>query len=203
MKSNPKKICKARAKSVISHKRNDSIEIPKDSPDSINIFLKDIINKQIPEYKNNFDELYRTYYMTTSDGYKIKYKIIRYTSNNIFLKCSQNNCAVNANLTLLSNDKIGIPDPDGNIIETTEDYNNKFYTEDHKISINLHKEYVKRYINLNYANLTKKEIFNKEENYLYLKMFCRQYYLNNPDKSHDDALTELAKKFNTNYEEEI
>lgn len=34
-------------------------------------------------------------------------------------------------------------------------------------------------------------------------MFCRQYYLNNPDKSHDDALTELAKKFNTNYEEEI
>ena len=52
MKSNPKKICKARAKSVISHKRNDSIEIPKDSPDSINIFLKDDKKKSKKKKKN-------------------------------------------------------------------------------------------------------------------------------------------------------
>ena len=56
---------------------------------------------------------------------------------------------------------------------------------------------------INFANLTKKEIFKKEYYYIYLKVFCRQYFLNYPDKPHDDALTELAKRFETNYNEEI
>lgn len=67
----------------------------------------------------------------------------------------------------------------------------------------MHKEFVKSYINENYANMTKKEVFNNKNNYIYLKLYCRQYFLNNPDKPRDDALTELAKKFETNYKEEI
>ena len=103
----------------------------------------------------------------------------------------------------MSNNTIGIPDPDGNIIEINNENNNKFIYEEHKIDLTLHKEFVKSYIYNNYANLTKKEIFNKENNYIYLKMFCRQYFLNNPDKARDDALTELSKRFETNYTDEI
>ena len=34
-------------------------------------------------------------------------------------------------------------------------------------------------------------------------MNYRQYFLNNPDKAYEDALTELAKRFEINYTEEI
>lgn len=82
-----------------------------------------------------------------------------------------------------------MPDRDGNLLEISDDIYNKFYSQNHKININLYKEYVKRYINQNFTNLTKEEIFNKEENNIYLKMYCSQYYLSNPDQSHDEALT--------------
>ena len=224
MKSNRKKISLAKLKSIISHRKNNSIEIPKDAPESVNLFikdenkkskiklkknktinitLKDIIIKQLPEYIINFDGCFRNYYDKTKAGYKIKYNVLRFNKDNILLRCSEKNCGIKAKLKLLSNSKIGIPDPDGNIFEINEEINNIFTSEEHKLDLNVHKESVKCYIFENYANLTQKEVFNKENNYIQLKFYCRQYFLNNPDKARDDALTELAKTFETNYNEEI
>ena len=187
MKSNRKKISLAKLKSIISHRKNNSIEIPKDAPESVNLFikdenkkskiklkknktinitLKDIIIKQLPEYIINFDGCFRNYYDKTKAGYKIKYNVLRFNKDNILLRCSEKNCGIKAKLKLLSNSKIGIPDPDGNIFEINEEINNIFTSEEHKLDLNVHKESVKCYIFENYANLTQKEVFNKENNYI-------------------------------------
>lgn len=118
MKSNPKKISIAKAKSVISHRKINSIEIPNDAPESVNLFLKednkktknkskknkiinfslkDLITKQIPEYINNFDGCFRNFYERTKDGYKIKYKVLRISQDIVIFKCSEKNCGIKQN----------------------------------------------------------------------------------------------------------
>ena len=41
MKVNPKKVSLFKSKSVISQRHNNPIEIPKDAPDAINLFIKE------------------------------------------------------------------------------------------------------------------------------------------------------------------
>lgn len=110
MKSNPKKISLAKSKSVISHRNNNSIEIPKDAPESVDLFLKeeknkykkklkknksinftlkDIISKQIPDYRSNFDANFRNYYDRTKEGYKIKYNVLRFSKIIFFLNAQK------------------------------------------------------------------------------------------------------------------
>ena len=113
MKANPKKICNSIERNLLFLINvMIQVEISKDSPYSINIFLKEdikilnpnkkmkktinitlknSITKQLPEYLYKFDELYRNYYLTTVDSYKIKYNVIRFTTKNIYLKCPKNN----------------------------------------------------------------------------------------------------------------
>ena len=58
--------------------------------------------------------------------------------------------------------------------------------------------------NFNFPNIIKNELFNdKDTSNIYLKYYCRKYYLIYPEESTDITLAQLSKKFSLNYDEEI
>ena len=75
------------------------------------------------------------------------------------------------------------PDPDGSII-SYENNNNYF-------------------IDINFPNIIKNDLFNKNNFDLYLKYYCRKYLIINPDEPTDVALTNLSIKFKTDFQNEL
>ena len=94
------------------------------------------------------------------------------------------------------------PDPDGNII-SYENNNNYFVSDSHNFPIELHKSYVKGYIDINFPNIIKNDLFNKNDFDLYLKYYCRKYFIINPDEPTDVALTNLSIKFKSDFQNEL
>lgn len=94
------------------------------------------------------------------------------------------------------------PDPDGNII-SYENNNNYFVFDSHNFPIELHKSYIKGYIDINFPNIIKNDLFNKNDFDLYLKYYCRKYFIINPDEPTDVALTNLSIKLKTDFQNEL
>lgn len=221
MKVNKKKVAIYKANCIVSNRNYNTEEIPIEDKDNINIYLnnnslnikkpklkninnkiKNIVETYLKDYKDNFDSYYKKFTYYTKDNYIIKYNISNWTKDYINLKCADIKCGVLAKLYIYNEKHLAFPDDEGNIIKE-ETINKKFMSEEHKIPEKFHKSYIKDYIYKNFSNLTKKEIFNTDKEDLYLHEYCRQFFLNNPDTSTFDALNELAKKFKTDYNQEI
>jgi hypothetical protein len=105
MKPNNKKISIAKSKSVISQKKKENLDIPKDSPEILNKFLnqvskaykkekkisinedvKNIVEHFINDEKNNFDKDYKHYYVNTKNDYNI----IKLNKELIEMVCAEN-----------------------------------------------------------------------------------------------------------------
>ena len=219
MKKNKKKEVLAKSNSIISHLKDESTIIPKDDPDNLKTFLncsykpkqikKSIINLEIKNYveknlknlKENFNKEYRKYYNKINNSYTIEYNVLYLTKEYIVLTCSESKCKSKAYIKLLTEKEDGFPDPDGNII-LNKTNNNLFISDEHKIDLFLHKSYIKEYIKINFTNLTKNDIFKDIYGNKYLKEYCKYYFIKNPDESTNNALNNLAFKFNINYENE-
>ena len=117
--------------------------------------------------------------------------------------CAEKNCKIKAKLYILKNKEIGYPDADGNLFQINT--NKSLFTSDiHKIPEHLHKSYIKDFINRNFANIVKNDIFLKEDiTHKYLSQYCIKYFLDNPDESTDKVLNKLSKLFNLVDENEL
>ena len=98
--------------------------------------------------------------------------------------------------------ELAFPDPEGNIISNNN--NNNFECENHLISIEFHESYAKDYINLNYINLSKNEIFKEiDTKHKYIKEFYIKYFLENPDESTNEVINNLSIRFKMAKEDEL
>ena len=217
-----KKISIAKAKQVISQRKNNDDEIPELDNENLKDFLnnkvkedkheeknkkineeiKNCVELYLKEYINNFDETFKKFYFLTKENYKIKYNVLKKNKDVINLVCADKNCKIKAKINIINNDILAFPDENGNIICDNSN-NSKFISENHLIPLNMHNSYIKDFIFKNFANIIKTDIFNKSSNNEYLIQYSKEYFIRNPDISTDTALTILSKKFNTNYEEEI
>ena len=148
-----------------------------------------------------FDDTFKHFNYLYNNLYIIKYKITHFNKESILLKCAEKNCNIKAKINYISNDNIGYPDEEGNILY--DNNNNFFSSEVYIIKIEFHKSFVKDFIFKNYSNIIKKDIFNNNPDNIYLKEYCKKYFLENPDVATDLTLEILSNKFNITKDSEL
>ena len=76
-------------------------------------------------------------------------------------KCTVPNCNSKGYIKLLFSKEKGFPYSDVNIIKVDKSLNDIDFDE-HNYPINLHKYYIKKYIDYNFSIIDKKDLFRKE-----------------------------------------
>lgn len=124
------------------------------------------------------------------------YNILKLNKELIQMVCAEKNCKIKVYLYISKNRGIGYPDADGNLV-LIKTNKSLFTSVIHKILEHLLKSYIKDFINRNFVNIVKNDIFLKEDiTHKYLRQYCVNYFLDNPDGSTDKVLNKLSKLFN-------